>query len=291
MSLIKTLAKLAIGVAAAKGISNVMRSSGTSGSSTGVGSSAGRSGGLGGMMEDLVNAGRGRATQASTTGGLGAGLDNLLGSLTGGFSDNNTRNRGTSPTGSAGAGGIGDLLKGVLGGGAGRPGQAGGQSGGIGDLLTSVLGGGAAAGGLGGLLGSLGGASAGSAAESNPQVPENLQGELEAAVMMKAMIMAVKADGQLDPQEKQRLLDAVKDAPEAEVEFINRELSAPTDLQGLLRQVPHGLEEKVYIASIMAIDLDHPAEVQYLKQLAQGLGISAPELAQIHDHLNLPHLS
>lgn len=294
MSFIKTLAKLAVGVAAVKGVGNLVQK--RSGTSTGSGA-----GGLGGMIEDMLGAGSGHGADAGSGRGQGGGtLDSLLGSLTGGFSPDTNRTRSIAP-----AGGIGDMLRQALG-------SKGGAQGGVGDLLTSVLGGrsgaggGALAGGLGGLLGALGGALGGSAQAAAPQSLQDalasgtapndpaqaaaLEAELEAAVMIRAMIMAAKADGQLDADERARLMDAVADAPAAEAAFVEQEINAHRRLHDLLTDVPRGLEEKVYIASVMAISVDTDAERAYLRQLAQGLGLTAPELSQIHAHLNLPAL-
>lgn len=301
MSFIKTLAKLAVGVAAVKGVGNLVQK--RAGTSTGQASGTG---GLGGMIEDLLGAGRG-ADAGSGRGQGGGSIDSLLGSLTGGFSSDANRNRSTAPSG-----GIGDMLRQALGG-------KGGAQGGVGDLLASVLGGrgaaggsggGALAGGLGGLLGALGGAlggvTSGSAQAATPQSLQDalasgsdaahpaqaaaLEAELEAAVMIRAMIMAAKADGALDATERARLMDAVADAPEAEAAFVEQEIAAHRSLHELLVDVPRGLEEKVYIASVLAISVDTDAERQYLRKLADGLGLTAPELAQIHQHLNLPAL-
>lgn len=305
MSFIKTLAKLAVGVAAVKGVGAlVQKRAGSSGSSMGqAAGTGGNTGGIGGMIEDLLGAGRG-VDAGSGRGQGGGSIDSLLGSLTDGFSSDANRNRSTAP-----AGGIADMLRQALGA------KGGAQGGGIGDLLGSVLGGrgsatgggGALAGGLGGLLGALGGALAGGAGSAQAAAPQSLQdalgsgavapaqaaaleAELEAAVMIRAMIMAAKADGTLDASERARLMDAVADAPEAEAAFVEQEIAAQRSLHDLLVDVPRGLEEKVYIASVLAISVDTDAERQYLRKLADGLGLTAPELAQIHQHLNLPAL-
>lgn len=309
MSFIKTLAKLAVGVAAVKGVSTLVQK--RAGSPTGQASGTG---GIGGMIEDLLGAGRG-ADAGSGRGQGGGSIDSLLGSLTGGFSSDASRNRSTAPSG-----GIGDMLRQALGGKDSTLGstlgsaQGGAQGGGVGDLLASVLGGrggagsggGALAGGLGGLLGALGGAFGGVAQAAASQTPQNavasgssaahpapaaaLEAEFEAAMMIRAMIMAAKADGTLDATERARLMEAVADAPEAEAAFVQQEIAAHHSLHDLLVDVPRGLEEKVYIASVLAISVDTDAERQYLRKLADGLGLTAPELAQIHQHLNLSAL-
>ena len=78
----------------------------------------------------------------------GGGLENMLRGATGG----GAQPQAPAQPGNAGGGGLGDILGGLLGGGAGRP-----TGGGLGDIL-----GGGAAGGLGGILGGLLGGNAGS---------------------------------------------------------------------------------------------------------------------------------
>lgn len=99
MSLMKTLAKVAIGVAVAKGVSNMTKKAG-SGSILGQGSS--RGGGAGGV-EDLLGSvlsGRGAATAGGAAGGLGGLLESLS------QASRPTDARATAPSN----GSLGDLL-------------------------------------------------------------------------------------------------------------------------------------------------------------------------------------
>ncbi|MEZ5797260.1 MAG: DUF533 domain-containing protein [Paracoccaceae bacterium] len=141
--------------------------------------------------------------------------------------------------------------------------------GGLGDLLGSVLGGAAAR--PGGL-----------------KVEE--EDEISAALMLRAVIQAVKCDGELDPAEKDRLVQAMGDASAAEVKAVNAELARPVDVAGLARMVPAGLEPQVYLASLSAIDLDAQAEAQYLHALAQALELQPHEVNALHDRLGAPHI-
>ncbi|WP_226341075.1 DUF533 domain-containing protein [Gemmobacter serpentinus] len=308
MSLVKTLAKMAIGVAVAKGVSHIARN-GLPGSG-----GAAQAGGA-----TTRSAGRSRSGQG--------GFDELMGSLEGmvGGKSASTPRRGTQANagqanaGQAGTGGLGDLLGGMLGGGAGG---ASGGLGGLGSLLEGLAGGGAAAprgqtrrssaptgldgllgsGGIGDLLGGLVGAAGAGAATSRGGMGGGLGGlldavlsgnateeqpsrdqELAAALMLRAMIQAVKADGNLDAEEKRKLMAALDDASEQEVAFVNAELAAPLDVEGLIQQVPQGMEAQVYAISLSAIDLDNRAEAQYLHSLAQGLGLDPQDVNQIHD--------
>ena len=100
-----------------------------------------------------------------------------------------------------------------------------------------------------------------------------------AMLMIRAMIAAAKADGEIDPQERQRIMGRLEQAgadPEAQA-FVRDEIARPVDLQTIVSTVdtPHTAIE-AYAASLFAIDLDTPAEAAYMRQLAQGLGLDTP---------------
>ena len=287
MSLVSTLAKVAIGVAVAKGVShlakNGMPGSGAATTATRRGGAQGQGGGfddlvgqLGGMM--------GGGSAASRGGASSGGIGDLLGGMLGG--------------GAGGAGGLGSLLEGLTGGAAtpqrstrrasaptGLEGMLG--AGGVGGLLGGLLGaaGGASGGGAGGGAGGLGGMLDAVLKGGNTPAQPSRDQELAAALMLRAMIQAVKADGDLDAAEKKKLMAALEGASEQEVAFVNAELSAPQDVDGLVAQVPQGMEAQVYAISLSAIDLDNRAEAEYLHSLAQALQLQPAEVNDIHDQI------
>lgn len=182
----------------------------------------------------------------------------------------------------SGRGGLGGLLAGALGGGA--------AGGGLGGLLSSLTGGGkdnendeaAAPGGLGGLLNqALGGQT-----ETTASSAENAQAEL----LLRAMINGAKADGTVDEAEQRKIVEHLEDVSEEEANFVRNEMNQPLDVDAFIRSVPQGMEQQVYLMSLLGIDLDSKAEAQYLDRLAKGMGIT-PELAdQIHTRLGVPTL-
>lgn len=289
MSLMKTLAKVAIGVAVAKGVSTLAK--GSQSGRIGTGGSAGGSagGGLADMMGSILGNGTGGTKTASTGGGS---IGDLLNELGGAGQSTRTSTRSSQPDlgailgqltgGSAGAGGgLGGLL-GQL--------TSAGAAGGLGGLLGGMLSGqgtgqaGGQAGGLGGLLDQ---ALRNGGEPDTAPAPEQ---ELAAAVLLKAMIQAAKADGQIDAGEQAKLMDKLGDVSAEERAFVQSELQAPVDPEGLAKQVPAGLEAQAYTMSLMAIDLDNQAEAQYLDRLARALGLQQAEVNSIHDRLGVPQL-
>lgn len=270
MSLMKTLAKVAVGVAVAKGASAMMQRGGGSG------------GGLLGQLQSQLQGTGGATTSRAGVeqmlggilGGSGAGstgLGGLLESLGGGVSE---------ATGGARGGGLNDLLGGLAGAGA---------MGGLGGLLGGMLSGGNAAtaqprGGFGDMLNQA------IARQDEPEIAPGPEQELAAGLMLRAMIQAAKCDGNLDDAEQARLLDRLEDVSPQEQAFVQAELQAPVDAAGLAGQVPRGLEPQVYTMSVMAIDLDSQAEAQYLHDLAQALRLQPQAVNHIHDQLGVPTL-
>jgi uncharacterized membrane protein YebE (DUF533 family) len=108
--------------------------------------------------------------------------------------------------------------------------------------------------------------------------------------MLRAMLQAAKSDGRIDDGEKSKILKALGDASPEDMAFVERELSAPVDVNGLAKQVPKGLERQIYAVSAMGIDLDSQAEAEYLAQLSRALGLAPNDTNAIHAKLGIPAL-
>jgi uncharacterized membrane protein YebE (DUF533 family) len=109
-------------------------------------------------------------------------------------------------------------------------------------------------------------------------------------LVTRAMINAAKADGHVDEQEQENILQRVGDVDQEEAEFLRREIAAPLDVQAFIRSVPRGMEQEVYTISLMGIQLDEQSEARYLIDLAQGLGLSADTCNNIHRELGAPEI-
>ncbi len=185
-------------------------------------------------------------------------------------------------------------------------GSKGGSGGGIGDLLGGLVGGKSAdtKGGLGGILDSLGGSKLGEAqsqgrnqggfgglfgnAMQGKEVNPSSEQEQQAEIMLRAMINAAKSDGNISEDEQRKITEHLGDVSREEAEFVRKEINAPLDVKGFIQSVPRGMEQQVYLMSLMAIDLDSNEEAHYLDQLAKGLNISKEVCNQIHEKLGAP---
>lgn len=153
----------------------------------------------------------------------------------------------------------------------------------------------AASEGLAGLMASLGGAAAAGTAQAG-QMIDALTGttaatasmEENARLMIRAMIQAAKADGQIDAEEQARIMQFLGDATAEERAFVEAELAAPVDPVALANDTSDAMRAQVYATAASAVRVDSPAEAAYLSNLAAALGLDAQKVAQIRSAMGLP---
>jgi uncharacterized membrane protein YebE (DUF533 family) len=216
-----------------------------------------------------------------------------------------------SSQGSSGGGPLGGTLGNIL----NEAGRAVGGNrnlaiGGLGALAGALLGGrrglgGALRGGLGGgvmaVLGAMAYQALKNRAGQTARVPLGLaapQSEAERAelarsseLVLKAMINAAKADGRVEEKEIRNILGKVQEsgADQQALEYLTAELKKPMETENLVAAARGNLElsAQIYSASLLAIEVDTPAEKQYLEELASALGLEAEVTQRIHQELGL----
>jgi len=262
-----------------------------------LGNNATSSGQGGQILGQLIGGLMGGGAQSGRAGG---GLADVFGGLTGGGG----RNGGTG-------GGLTDILGSLMGGG----GSGGTTGGGLPDLLDGLAGGtgfqgGTAQGGsgsqmLGGLVmaalqmlsqrGAATDQSSLSLAEMlgseqvSPMAVDTSQAHRQALAFVKAMINAAKADGQIDAEEQRRIVSKLGDVGPEEAAFIREEMTKPLNFD-FFADLTADMAQQAYAVSLMAINLDTPAESHYMQQLAQGLGLDPQTVNGIHAQLGLAPL-
>lgn len=277
MSLFGTLAKIAIGYAAAKGVDKLSGGQGI-GSLLGGGATvspneaqAEQMPGMGGMQEMMSN----------MTGGAGGGLQDMMAKMTqgGGMQDMLQQVMG-------GQGGFD--LSALMGGGAAETGDKGG-------LLSGAAAGGGA--GVAGLLAAMGGVAAASGKSTGALLdqfqPAQTAPQMEdaAGLMLRAMIQAAKADGEIDAEEQARIMETVGDDADADdIAFVRDQLAAPVDIDALAADTPDALKPQVYSMSLMSIRVDTPGEAQYLDALAKALGLNQQIVNTLHVQMGVQPL-
>lgn len=107
------------------------------------------------------------------------------------------------------------------------------------------------------------------------------------------MIAAANADGAIDQEERQRILDKFRDADLSAEEhtFLINELFAPASLEGIVSQIStEAMARQVYTVSLLAITVDTDAERAYLQTLGQRLGLSPADRDSMHRALGIENL-
>jgi uncharacterized membrane protein YebE (DUF533 family) len=235
MSFVRTLASVAMGFAAAKGLDYYQKT-----------------GGLAGMQKQLQATGSSMGTQ------LGA-LAERMGVPGGAQQVNEFISRMTqAPTAAteAGSAGLGGLLAAMRG-----TAEAGGKM--ADDMIGAMFGG----------------------------TPVAMAQEEGAKLMLRAMIQAAKADGEISAEERQTIMSHLDTADPEERAFVEAEMDKPADPMELARDTQDSMKAQVYATSLMAVRVDNAAESKYLRQLSQALGLSDEARDRVHANMGLPPLS
>jgi uncharacterized membrane protein YebE (DUF533 family) len=254
--------------------------------------------------------------------GMAPSSDQRLRNAFGGGSGNFLESLGGMLGGQRG-GGLGDVLSGMSGGGGGglggmlgqvlsQAGQAAGGKqnlalGGLGALAGALLGGGgkslggALGGGLMALLGAMAFNALKSSGQGSGRVPlglmepqteadrEDLENRSE--LVLKAMINAAKADGKIDEGEAHRIVGKLQEAgADADGQrYVLDLMRQPMKTEELIAaaQGHSNLAAQLYAASLMAIEVDTPAEKAYLANLASGLRLAPAVTQRIEEMVGL----
>lgn len=110
----------------------------------------------------------------------------------------------------------------------------------------------------------------------------------QSVVLIRAMVGAAKADGQITDQEQQQIVGQFGHLSKQEIDFLTEEFRRPVDAKDTAWNVPLGMEEQAYAMSLIAIDLDENKEAEYLADLAHGLRLSPAKCNSIHRKYNAP---
>ena len=209
---------------------------------------------------------------------------------------------GSSPLDALGS--LGDIAKSFLGEGSQGKSLA---AGGLGALLGAMMGGGgkAAKGAIGGgalaLLGSIALKALQSSSQEKAQPdatarlaaglrePENVQEQQEvqsvADLTVKAMVNAARADGRIDEDEMQKIVGELQEdgISQEERDYLLKVVREPANIDQVVAAVSsRQVAAQIYAASLLAIEVDTPAEKAYMQNLAHKLDLDAQVTSQLH---------
>ena len=239
---------------------------------------------MGNILEDLEKKGLGGATVPGTAGSVAGGL-------LGGVLDAMQKGLAGAARNPAQAGGMGAILGGLLGGGSST--VKGALGGGALAMLASIamkslMGAGQAPQGSSGHAWSGGNMPLGLKPAETP-TEEQVHAKT-AELILKGMINAAKADGQIDQQEGQRIMGKLQEAgiDQHGQQWVMNEMYRPLDLNAFAAEI-HSPEvaAQVYAASLLAIEVDTDAERSYLQQLAKLTDLQPAVVQHIHRTMGL----
>jgi uncharacterized membrane protein YebE (DUF533 family) len=166
-----------------------------------------------------------------------------------------------------------------------NPSGAGARTAGAGTTGTAPAGAGTASRESGPSLGERIGDMLGMGSERAPEPEPAAIDDAHAMLLIRAMIAAANADGQITPDERQRIAGKLEQAGAGPDEraVLMRELDNPRSADQIVREVKdQDTAVQVYLASRIAMNPDTAAERAYLDFLAARLNIPPDRLSQLN---------
>ena len=106
-----------------------------------------------------------------------------------------------------------------------------------------------------------------------------------ALILVRAMIAAARSDGRLDAQESQAIYQRIESlglAPEEQALLV-AEMGRPVDMDTIVNSATcTEVAAEIYLASLLAVDIDTPAEKSYLAMLAARMNLAPELVAELH---------
>ncbi|MBK1634677.1 tellurite resistance TerB family protein [Rhodovulum adriaticum] len=151
--------------------------------------------------------------------------------------------------------------------------------------------------GVGGLMAALGGAQwagSGNARDllnaMGDGTPPGATMEAHSRLMIRAMVQAAKADGEIDAGERAHIMDVLGDATPEERAFVEAEMDRPVDIDALVAEVGSYQRTAVYAVSVVTANVLNAAEIAYLDRLAAALHLGQAARQRIHKAMRLPQV-
>ena len=117
------------------------------------------------------------------------------------------------------------------------------------------------------------------------------QMEESAGLLLRAMIQAAKADGRIDDAEQEKIIGALGDNADAgDVAFVRDQIGADMDVDGLAADTPAAMAMQVYSMSLLPIRVDTDGEARYLDRLAAALGLNRETVNGLHMQMGVKAL-
>ncbi len=103
--------------------------------------------------------------------------------------------------------------------------------------------------------------------------------------LVRAMIAAARSDGRLDAQESQAIFQRIQtlDLPAEERDLLIQEMGKPVDMDSIVQSATsQEVAAEIYLASLLAIDVDTVEEHSYLGMLAARMRLPQGLVTELH---------
>ncbi len=103
--------------------------------------------------------------------------------------------------------------------------------------------------------------------------------------LVRAMIAAARSDGRLDAQESQAIFQRIETLGLASDEqaLLVAEMGQPVDMDAIIASATSPeIAAEIYVASLLAVDVDTAAEKSYLAMLAARLNLAPELVSELH---------
>ncbi len=107
---------------------------------------------------------------------------------------------------------------------------------------------------------------------------------VEALLLIDAMVAAANADGHIDEEEANKILTKIQavGCDQEGIDYLRRKMDTPPSLQQICSgSIDQERAKQIYLVSLLTISVDTEQEVQYLQNLAFGLNLDDPTVAEI----------
>ncbi|MFV0438166.1 MAG: tellurite resistance TerB family protein [Desulfopila sp.] len=116
--------------------------------------------------------------------------------------------------------------------------------------------------------------------QNNVQARQNL-----GLALIRAMIAAARSDGRLDAQESQAIFQRMEalDLAADERDLLIQEMGRPVDMDAIVQSATsQEIAAEIYLASLLAIDVDTVEEQSYLGMLAARMRLPKELVTELH---------
>lgn len=119
---------------------------------------------------------------------------------------------------------------------------------------------------------------------------EDIEDDQDSRPILRAMVQMARADGEIDRNEEETLVEIMDDASASEKAILRDALREPIDAKAIAAETPDYARKEVYSAALLVGQPDNEREHAYLRSLASALDLSSEDVARLHSAMGKSQL-